>query len=262
MDEQKTILVKKIIKYSIFGIIAIIIGWGSWVIVPNGEAGVVLRMQSYDRTIPSGFHFKLPIVESVKKLSTRIQVFETSASSFSKDIQTADTKIALNYHLSQEVLGTFWSKIGQDYTVTVIAPAVQESVKVATAKFTAQELVEKRPLVKDEIKKELISRLQAKYITVDDFSIINFDFSEVYEKAVESKQVAQQDALTSKNKLEQVKYEAEQAIVQAEGKAKALEIEGRAITENPQVLQGRAIEKWNGVLPTVTGSNIPFINIK
>lgn len=252
----------KQLKYAGIGIIALVIILGSFTIVQNGNAGVVLRMQSYNRTISSGFHFKLPIIESVVKLSTRVQVYEATASSFSKDIQSADTKIALNYHLSQDVLGTFWSQIGESYETTIIAPAIQESVKVATAKFTAQELVEKRPEVKIEIQKELTTRLQAKYITVDDFSILNFDFSDAYEKSTEAKQVAYQDALTAKNKLEQVKFEAEQAVSQAEGKAKALEIEGRAISENPQVLQGRAIEKWNGVLPTVTGSNIPFINIK
>lgn len=252
----------KQLKYVAGGLLFLGLFLDAWTIVPNGYAGIVLRMQSYDRTISSGFHLKIPLLESVIKLSTRVQVYEATASSFSKDTQSADTKIALNYHLSQDVLGIFWSKIGGGYETTIIAPAIQESVKVATAKFTAQELVEKRPEVKNEIQKELTARLQAKYIMVDDFSIINFDFSEAYEKSTEAKQVAYQDALTAKNKLEQVKYEAEQAIVQAEGKAKALEIEGRAITQNPQVLQGRAIEKWNGVLPTVTGSNIPFINIK
>ena len=91
---------------------------------------------------------------------------------------------------------------------------------------------------------------------------MNFDFSKSFNDAIEAKVTAEQNALAAKNKLDQVKYVAQQAVEEATGKAKALSIEGQALQSNPQVLQIRAIEKWNGVLPTVTGSSMPFVNIK
>jgi hypothetical protein len=85
----------------------------------------------------------------------------------------------------------------------------------------------------------------------------------VFNDAIEAKVTAEQNALAAKNKLEQVKFEAQQMIEAANGKAKAIQVEASAIANNPLVLQLRALEKWNGILPQYTGSgSIPFIQLK
>jgi regulator of protease activity HflC (stomatin/prohibitin superfamily) len=116
--------------------------------------------------------------------------------------------------------------------------------------------------VRDEIKSLLSEKLSANGITVKEVNIVNFNFSQSFNEAIEAKVTAEQNALAAKNKLEQVKFEASQAIAEAEGKAKALQIEGQALSSNPQVKELRAIEKWNGILPQVTGDSVPFINIR
>ncbi len=107
----------------------------------------------------------------------------------------------------------------------------------------------------------LLTRLKERDILVDEFNIVNFEFSKVFNEAIEAKVTAEQQALAAKNKLEQIKFEAEQKVAEAKGKAEAITIESNALRSNPQILELRALEKWNGVLPQVTGGAIPFINL-
>ena len=259
--------IPKIVIHAVLGFIALIIVlgllFGSWTIIGAGERGVVLRLGEVNRVLDPGFHGKLPWVETVISLDTRIQKYETKAAAYSQDIQTVDATLALNYHLQQDDVGALWKEIGADYLSRIIDPAIQESVKAATAKFTAQELIEERPKVKDEIKTQLSQRLQGRYITVDDFSIVNFQFSDDYEKAVERKQVAQQDALTAKNKLEQVKFEADQTVASAKAQAEAIRIQAEAITQQggEDYVRLQAIKQWKGDLPTymIPGAVLPFV---
>jgi len=98
---------------------------------------------------------------------------------------------------------------------------------------------------------------------VDEFNIVDFGFSPSFNSAIEAKVTAEQQALAAKNKLEQIKFEADQRIAEARGKSEAMRVESEALRTNPQILELRALEKWNGVLPQVTGSGgVPFINIQ
>jgi prohibitin 2 len=91
---------------------------------------------------------------------------------------------------------------------------------------------------------------------------VNFSFSKSFNVAIEKKVTAEQEAFAAQNKLEQVKFEAQQQIEEAKGKAEAIRIEAEALKKSPAVLQLRALEKWDGVLPKVTGESVPFINVQ
>ncbi len=138
---------------------------------------------------------------------------------------------------------------------------MQEAIKGSTAKFTAEELITKREMVRDDIKAELAKRLKEHDLVVDEFNIVNFEFSKVFNDAIEAKVTAEQSALAAKNKLEQIKFEADQRVAEAKGKAEAITIESNALRSNPQILELRALEKWNGTLPQVTGGAVPFVTL-
>lgn len=234
--------------------------------VAAGERGIRLRFNApTGEVLQQGLYFRVPFIERVVKMDVQTQKLEADALAYSKDLQTVDSKIALNYHLKPEEVRTLYTNIGVEYQSRIIAPAIQEAVKAATARFTAQELIDQRPLVKDEIKAQLLARLENQHISVDEFSIVNFDFSEAYEKAIETKQIAQQTALAEKNKLEAVKFQAEQRIASAKAEAEAIRIQAEAITQQggAEYVRLKATEKWDGKLPTnfVPGSAIPFINL-
>ena len=234
--------------------------------VGAGERGIRLRFNApTGEVLSQGLYFRIPFVERVVKMDVQTQKIETDAVAYSKDLQTVDSKIALNYHLNPEQVKSLYTDIGVDYRERIVSPAIQESVKAATARFTAQELIDQRPLVKDAIKLQLTERLGGKYISVDDFSIINFDFSSAYEKAIETKQIAQQEALAEKNKLEAVKFQADQRIAQAKAEAEAIRIQAEAITQQggAEYVRLKSVEKWDGKLPQqfVPGSALPFLNL-
>jgi len=234
--------------------------------VGAGERGVVLNWGAVqDVILDEGLHFKIPIYQKIKVLDVKTVKHEVQALSYSKDIQTVDATVALNYHLDPNGVGVLLQEIGTDFESRIIDPSIQESVKAATALFTAQELVSKRPEVKDAIRVELLKRLEGKHIVVDDFSIINFDFSDAYEQAIEQKQTAQQNALKAGNDLKRIQFEADQRVATATAEAEAIRIQAEAITQSggKDYVNLKAVEKWNGQLPTqmIPGSAIPFINL-
>ena len=146
-----------------------------------------------------------------------------------------------------------YQNIGPEYVDRIIAPAMQEAFKATTAKFTASDLIGKREAVKVLAYNELKERLDKYNIVVDDLNIVNFDFSKVFNDAIEQKTVANQN-------LERAKIEAQTALTQAEGQANAqkeLKDSGALSTEYLQFL---AVNKWNGVLPNAT-NGVPFVNI-
>lgn len=277
MDTEEKYFVKlggKIIAGVI--ILLIIIVYFPLFVVSAGERGIVLRWGKVDRVMTEGIHLVIPIAEDVTKLDVKTQKEEVKADSASKDLQIVSTVIALNYHLDSERVGSLWSAIGSEYKTRIIDPAIQEAVKAATAKYTAEELITKRAEVKDTIKISLSERLLKEYIIVDELSIVNFDFSQSFNQAIEAKVTAQQEALTAQNRLEQFKFEAEQKIAKAKGdsesrilnakaEAEAIKIQAQAITQQggKDYVQLKAIEKWSGNLPNqmIPGGAIPFIDL-
>ncbi|MFH1255489.1 MAG: prohibitin family protein [bacterium] len=236
-----------------------------FVLIDTGKKGVVLNWRAVSGTVLNeGFNWKIPIMQKIQEIDTQTQKLDVNALAYSKDIQSVTSKLALNFHVKPETANKLWQEVGKSYQARLIDPAIQESVKSAMAKFTAQELIEQRPKVKDEIKNELLKRLD-KYFVVDEFSITDFSFSDEYEKAVEAKQVAQQNALKAENDLQRIKKEAEQRVAQAEAEAKAIQIQAAAITQQggKDYVQLKIVEKWDGKLPTqmIPGGTIPFIEL-
>jgi regulator of protease activity HflC (stomatin/prohibitin superfamily) len=235
--------------------------------ISAGYRGVLLTFgKPQEVAVVEGLHFKIPFAQSIQKLEVRTQKIQVTAESSSKDLQDVETIIALNFHLDPWQVSKLYQEIGKDYQTRIIEPSIQESVKSLSAKFTAEELITKRGEVRAGIQEELKVRLSKYFITVDDFNIVNFKFSEEFTKAIEQKVTAEQLKLKADNDLERIKVEAQQKITSAQAEATALSLQKAEIT--PDLIKLRqievqrlAIEKWNGILPQVTGGAIPFISI-
>jgi regulator of protease activity HflC (stomatin/prohibitin superfamily) len=230
--------------------------------IAAGERGIHLRFSAVTgKVFGEGLYFRFPLIEAVQKIDIKIQKVETTAAAASKDLQTVHSTVALNFHIDPERVSKMYQVVGLQYRERIIDPAMQEAIKGSTAKFTAEELITKREQVREDIKNQLRARLKEHDILVDEFNIVNFEFSKIFNEAIEAKVTAEQQALAAKNKLEQIKFEAEQKVAEARGKAEAITIESNALRSNPQILELRALEKWNGVLPQVTSGATPFISI-
>ena len=243
-------------------VLLLFLGYNSFEIVGAGERGVVFStfggVQQGVRG--EGLQLKVPFIQTIIPIDVRIQKAETDSSASSKDLQTVQSRIALNYHIAPEQAWQIYQEVGTLYKERLIDPSVQEAVKAATAQFTAEELITRRSEVSDEIREMLKERLVPHNIIVDEFNIVDFNFSSVFNEAIEAKQTAEQDALRAERELDRIKIEAEQTITAAQAEAESQRLQRETLTE--ELLQFRAIERWDGVLPQVVGGAVPFINLE
>ena len=235
--------------------------------VGAGERGVILNWGAVQEgVLDEGLHFKIPIYQEIKVLDVKTLKYEVQAEAASQDIQVINATVALNYHLDPSGVGKLLQEIEADYRTGIIDPAIQESVKAATAQFIAQDLIIKRPELRNAIKEELSRKLDGRHIIVDELSIVNLDFSNEYNKAIEQKQVAEQNALKAENDLKRVEFEAQQKIAQAKADAEAIRIQAESISSQGgrDYIDLVTVQKWNGDLPQymIPGGALPFINLE
>ena len=239
-----------------------------WVQVGAGQRGVVMNFGAVkEKVLDEGIHLRIPIMQEIVIVDVKVQKVETDAAAASSDLQDVTSRVALNFHIVPEKANVVYQKIGVLFKERIIDPAIQEVVKAVTAKYTAEELITKRPAVSDAMRASLTERLLEYNVAVDAFSIVIFSFSKIFTEAIESKQTAEQLAQKAKRDLERIKIEAEQKITAARAEAESLRLQRANISPDLIELRKieanlRAIDKWNGVLPQVTGAGaVPFIGV-
>jgi prohibitin 2 len=232
------------------------------------ERGVVLNFGAVqDTVLNKGLHFRIPIMQKVAIMDVKVQKAVTDAVSGSADLQDVTSSVALNYHIIPDKANVVYQTLGVEFKERIIDPAIQEVMKAVSAKYSAEELITKRPAVSEAMRLSLSERLMAHNIAVDAVSIVAFSFSKIFTEAIESKQTAEQLALKAKRDLDRIRIEAEQTITAAKAEAEALRLQKANIS--PDLIELRkieanlkAIDKWNGILPQVTGGGaVPFIGV-
>src|SRR4030067_150404 len=187
-------------------ILVVILFFGPWVQIGAGERGIVLNFGAVqNEVLNEGLHFRVPVMQRVAIMDVKVQKAVTDATSASADLQDVTSSVALNYHVIPDKANVVYQTIGIHFKERIIDPAIQEVMKAVSARYSAEELITKRPAVSEAMRATLAERLLPHNIAVDAVSIIAFSFSEVFTAA---------------------------------------------------------IEKWNGILPQVTGGGaVPFIGV-
>lgn len=263
--ENGDLNVPKIVGHSVLGLFVLILVFGAFGTVGAGEKGVKTRFGAIvGNPLSSGLYFKIPFFEDVVKLSIRTQKVEVEKSeAYSHDLQIVDIHSVINYNIDPNAAGSIYKQYGLDYETKILTPNLEASVKQTVAKYTAEELLSKRQEVQNEIENALKSAVPSSFI-ITKYALVNEAFSPEYEKAIEEKQVAQQNAETAKNLLIKAQVDAESRVAEADGEAKAIAIQAQAIQTQggAAYIQLKAIEKWNGILPQYQlAGTTPFINI-
>lgn len=250
--------VKKIVVIAIIAVAAVILLANCLCVVDAGHTGVVVTMGKVNDTVlQEGLHFKAPFIQQVVKIDNRITKLEVQTEAFSKDLQTVNTTLAINYRVDTAKSYSIYKNIGSDYETVVVTPAVNEVLKAITALYTAEESVTNRTLISEGLVTGLNEKLNEAGLYVTDVNIINFDFSDAYVTAIEEKQVAQQQLLKAETDkqtaITNAQAEAESPKIKAQAEAEANAIISASLSN--ELINYNKIEKWNGVLPQVTGSN-------
>lgn len=233
-------------------------------VVNPGQTAVHLRLGALVKSHEiSGWYFKFPVIDNVLFINNRICKSEIETTALSKDLQFVSIGVAINYRISDAL--KLYKHVGTDFVAVIIDPFAQESIKAVVAKYTAENLIQSRHEAKDRVCEELKARLQPLYIDLVDFNFVHLDFHADFIKAVEDKQIAQQKAMTAKNKTEQVREEMIQSKERTDAEAYALKVKRDAVTEELIELQKvealhRSIDKWDGRLPNVMSGTMPFID--
>ncbi len=238
-----------------------------WVTIGAGERGVVMNFGAVqEKVLNEGLHFRIPIMQVITPIDVKVQKVVTNAAAASSDLQDVSSDVALNWHVVPDKANVVYQRIGTQFKDRIIDPAIQEVVKAVTALYTSEQLITKRPEVSLAMREALSERLKEHHIVVDAFSIVGFSFSQTFVDAIEDKQTAEQRALKAQRDLERIKIEAEQKVTAATAEAEALRLQRANISADLIELRKveatlKAIEKWDGVLPDVTGGAVPFIGL-
>jgi len=274
--------------YPIIIILVIVLATSAFVIVESGHVGVIVTLGAVQpKPLSEGFHIKKPFMDKIEQTDIRLTKAISKSVAASKDLQTVETQVTVQYSISGPVAPQTYQRIGTREVVatTVIEPAIQESVKAVTAQFTAEQLVTRRAEVKQQIQLAIESFIRVTLedkdvstaLTIANVAITDFEFSDEFNKAIELKVRAEQEALQAINEKTRRVTQAEAGYqerklaadgeayeIEAASKAKADAIarEAKALKNNPQLIQLRLAEKWDGTLPRFTGGeSIPLINI-
>jgi regulator of protease activity HflC (stomatin/prohibitin superfamily) len=272
------------IGLAILAVLIVLFLANPFVQVYSGYAGVLSEFGSVQSTpLYPGLHLAIPFYQTINQVSTQPQTVTSDESGSTHDLQLVNTSIAVTFHVNPDAAPDFYQNFRDFDTLgtRIIAPAVSNDVKAVTANYDAEELVTKRDIVDEQIKELIISSLAPYHLTVEAVNVSNFAFSDAYTQAIELKQVAQQQALQAQYTLQQTQISAQQQVVQAkaqadaavetaQGQANALLLTSQAQAKanaliadslTPVLLQQKALDKWNGVLPTYLspGAPMPFI---
>src|SRR3954471_7649678 len=209
--------------------------------VPAGSRGVITTFgKPSEEVFSEGIHFRWPIAQTMHLVAVSIQKDEGDGDAASKDLQIVHTKIAINYHVRPDAVVSVYRDLGNEPGERIIIPSVQEAVKAVTARFTAEELIAKRTDVRDQIVTLLRERLARHGIMVDEFSIVNFNFSKSFNDAIEAKTTAEQLKLKAERDLLRIEVEAKQRVAQARAEAESLSIQRQQVT--PELIRLREME--------------------
>jgi prohibitin 2 len=242
-------------------IVFIVLAFSTSFVIPPGHRGVLITMGKVSPAFaPEGLGFKLPFITTVVPVSVRQQSTVTKSECYSADLQQISVELRVLYRIPESMIVKMFRDYSGDPFDSLISPRVSEALKEVTALQSAEQIVKKR----EEIKSKTVESARAKIgdlLIIEDVVIQNVSLSQELETAIEAKMVQEQEAAKAKFTQAKAEIEAQTAIIRAKGEAEAIRVRGRAVQDNPGLVQLQIVEKWNGVSPLVVGGGGSGANI-
>jgi regulator of protease activity HflC (stomatin/prohibitin superfamily) len=258
------------------GLVIAYLAFGSWYQVDQGERAVVLRFGELVGENGAGFHFKLPWVDSVRKVTVQTQTKRyQNLDAYSRDQQPAALTVSVTYVVSNA--SEIYAQYGEleVAVLRLIDPRLTAGIKTIFGQYDAVRAIQERAALNTDFAAAVTSAIDGGPISIISVQIENIDFSDAYEQSVEQRMLAQVEIQKREQNLRTTEVEAQIARTKAEGEAQATRLRGEAeasaikaraeaLRMNADLVQLQAVEKWDGKLPTtmVPSSALPFINVQ
>lgn len=251
-------------------IISVVVGIGALAIlglalgtsytVKTGEVAIVSKFGKIVDVKGDGLHFKTPIIMSKDIMVVRNTTYDFSRVEVStKDMQTISLDLKMQVEITNPEL--VYRNFRNNYVQAYITPVAYENIQSVIAQYNIQDFVSKRQEVSNRMLESMKNKFKENGFNIRSINIVNHDFSDAYEKAIERTKIAEQDKITAEKEyekqLEIARKKKEIALALKEEKEiviKTMEIE--ANTLNDKVLKKMFIEKWDGKLPTTMSDDV------
>ena len=253
----------KIIGFTILGIIVLCLLWGSFFVVDAGEAAVLSRLGKVEQfSYQPGVSFKAPLISGVTKFDVRTRTLKEKTSCYTADMQTAELDYTITYNVRKDNVHLLYMLVGKDYEVKKIIPVLNDVIKSNIGRWQAQELVSNRDSARVDVNMDLKAKIDNRFFENITIQFNNIDYSDAFEKSIEAKVIAGQQAEKAINDTRRIKEEADQKVIAAKADAEAMTIKAEALARNKGLTEYEAVQKWDGKLPTyMLGNSVPMINL-
>lgn len=254
-------MMKNVMTLGLLASSALLTGCG-FQVVGTGERGVVTNFGKIEEVVGEGFHLYNPATEDLITMTVRVLRQDGAAMAYTKDVQQVTVKFAATYNLDASKVAEVYQAVGTNWENRFVEPVLYASIKEVIGQYEAVELVSKRGQATMQITERLSGAMKKNGINLTDFNLVNIDFNDEYERAVEAKVTAVQNAERAVNETVRIKEEAAQKIISAKAEAESMEIRTRALSQNNALVAYEAVQKWNGVLPVyMLGDSVPLLNV-
>jgi prohibitin 1 len=201
--------------------------------VDGGERAVIFNLFSGvdEKVRGEGTHFKIPWIMQPKMYTIRLRPKEIKTNTGTKDLQTVTIHVRMLFKPDIAGLPEIHSTLGEDYEERVLPSVANEVLKATIAQYNAEQLLTMREHVSKEIRESIVTRAQQFHILMDDVSITHLTYGKEFSKAIEEKQVAEQEAEKQKFIVLKAEQERQATVIRAEGEAEAAGLISKSLQE-------------------------------
>jgi regulator of protease activity HflC (stomatin/prohibitin superfamily) len=260
---------------------------GSWYTIDQGERGVLLRNGRLVGIAEPGLGFKLPMIDSVVRVSIQTHILKYDKQhTYSRDQQPAEIRMSVNVRVPPSSVDELYTQFGgyQGAVDRLINPKVYEELKSVFGRYNAVTAIQERTKLNADIRAAIVGSIHGP-VQIENVQIENIDFSKAYEQSIEQRMLAEVEVQRIRQNAEREKIAAEITVTRATAEANAvrqralaeseaitlrgnaeataIDARGKALRDNPALIGLVQAEKWNGALPTmmVPGGGVPMLTL-
>jgi len=231
--------------------------------VKGGTRAVIFDRLSgvKDQVVNEGTHFLIPWLQKSIIYDVRTKPRNISTTTGSKDLQMVSLTLRVLHRPDVKALPKIYQNLGQDYDERVLPSIGNEVLKAIVAQFDAAELITQREAVSNRIRTDLLKRAQEFNIALEDVSITHMTFGKEFTRAVEQKQIAQQDAERARFIVEKAEQERQANVIRAEGEAESADTISKAVAKaGDGLIMIRRIEASREIAQTLANNpNVTYL---